>query len=158
MRCAGRETWLNFTRSSQRQRRADGCLICDVKLNMRCTERLQAFAHNALREFRFVAVATQVAEVEMAQIGRNDFLNAIGSGFVGEMAVTAEDALLQTPRTMRTILQHFYIVIGFKDERVRGANALEHKLGDVPEVGGKADVAAGRVQDEASRVLRVMRD
>ncbi len=86
-------------------------MICDVQLDVSCTECLQAFGHHALCEFGFVAISTQVAEVKMAQIGRHDFLDAIGGGFVREMAVTAEDALLQTPRAMRTILQHLHVVI-----------------------------------------------
>ena len=46
----------------------------------------------------------------------------------------------------RTILQHLHVVIGFEHEHVRGADAFEHQLGDVAEVGGKTDIAGGGAQ------------
>ena len=91
---------------------------------MRCTECLQAFLHHAFREFGFVAVATQVTEVKMAQIGRHDFCDAIGGGFVREMTVTAEDALLDAPRTAGVVLEQFHVVVRFEHESVRAADAI----------------------------------
>lgn len=108
---------------------------------MRCAKGLQALGHHSLREFGFVAVATKVAQVKMTQIGRHDFLNTIGGGFVGEMAVSTKDALLQAPWTMRTILQHLHVVIGFEHQGVRAADAIQHQLCDVTEVCGETDVA-----------------
>ena len=81
-----------------------------------------------------------------------------GGGDVREMSVASEDALLERPRAARTILQHLHVVIGFKDEDVRGADAVEHELGGVAEVGGEADVAAGRPQKKSDGVLRVVWD
>jgi len=74
------------------------------------------------------------------------------------MAVTAKDALLEAPRTAWAILQHLHVVIGLKDEDVRGVDAVEHQLGGVAEVGGEADVARGGAEQIANRILRVMRN
>lgn len=145
-------------RSSKRQRGAGRVLAGDVQLHVARAEGLQAIGHDALREFGFVAIAAQVAEVEMSQVAGHDFRDAIRGGFVGEMAVPAEDALLQTPRAMRTILQHLHVVIGFEHERVGFADALQHELCDVAKVGGEPDAAAIGAQDEADRVLRVVRN
>jgi hypothetical protein len=81
-----------------------------------------------------------------------------GGGDVREMAVAAEDALLERPRAARTILQHLHVVVGFEDEDVRGADAVEHEPGGVAEVGGEADVAARGAQKKSDGVLRVVRD
>ena len=123
---------------------------------MRGAELLQTFGHDAQGKVRFVAFAAQVGEVEMFQVGAHDLRDGFGGGFVREMAVSAEDALLETPRTARTILQHLHVVIGFEDEDVRGADAVEHHPGHVAEVGDEADVAAGRAQKKSNRVLRVV--
>jgi len=72
--------------------------------------------------------------------------------------VTAEDALLQRPRTTRTFLQHFHVVVGFKHEHVRGADAFEHELGDVAEIGGKTKIAGGGANQKTDRILRVVRN
>ena len=121
-------------------------------------ERLQAIGHDALRQLRLVAIATQVAEVEMLQVAGHDFGDAIRRRFVREMAVPAEDALLQAPRAMRAILQHAHVVIGFEHKRIGFADTFQHELGDVAEVGGKTDAAAIRAQHEPHRVLCVVRD
>ena len=74
------------------------------------------------------------------------------------MAVPAEDALLERPRAARAILQHLHVVVGFEDEDVRGADAVEHEPGGVAEVGGEADVAARGAQQKSDRILGVVRD
>ena len=81
---------------------------------MRGPDFLEALLHHAESQLWFVAITAQVAEKQMAQVAGHDFGGAIGSSLVGEMAVSAEDALLQTPRAMDAILQHFHVVIGFE--------------------------------------------
>ena len=58
----------------------------------------------------------------------------------------------------RAILQHLHVVIRLEHEHIRRANAFEHQFRHVTEVGGKTDVADGRVQQITDRVLRVVRD
>ena len=125
---------------------------------MRRADVMELLGHDVLREFGLVAFAAQVREVKMPQPGGHDLRGGFGGGHVREMAVPAEDALLERPRTARTILQHLHVVVGFEDEDVRGADAVEHELGGMAEVGGKADVAARGAQKKSDRVLRVVRN
>ncbi len=125
---------------------------------MRRADVVELLGHDVLREFGLVAFAAQVGEVKVAQPGGHDLRGGFGGGHVREMAVAAEDALLERPRAARTILQHLHVVVGFEDEDVRGADAVEHEPGGVAEVGGEADVAARSAQQKSDGVLRVVRD
>ena len=125
---------------------------------MRRADVMELFGHDVLREFRLVAFAAQVGEVKVAQSGGHDLRSGFGGGHVREMAVAPEDALLKRPRAARTILQHLHVVIGFEDEDVRGADAVEHEFGRMAEVGDEADVAARRPQKKSDGVLRIVRD
>jgi len=115
------------------------------------------FGHDVLREFGGIAFPAQVRQVKLPQTGRHDLGDGLGSRDVGNMAVTAEDALFERPRTARTILQHLYVVVGFEDEDVRVADAFKNQFCDVAKVGGEADIARGGVENEANRVLGVVR-
>jgi hypothetical protein len=119
---------------------------------------MELLGHDVLREFRLVTFAAQVGEVKVAQFGGHDLRGGFGGGDVREMAVAAEDALLEAPRAARAILQHLHVVIGFEHEDVCGADAVEHELGCVAEVGGKADVADVGAEQVADRILCVVRD
>ena len=119
---------------------------------------MELLGHDVLREFGLITFAAQVGEVKVAQFGGHDLRGGFGGGHVREMAVAAKDALLEAPRAARTILQHLHIMIGFEDEDVRGADAVEHEPGRVAEVGDEADVAARRPQKKSDRVLRVVRN
>ena len=119
---------------------------------------VELLGHDVMREFGFVAFAAEMGEVKMAQFGGHDLRGGFGGGFVGKMAVTTENALLETPRPARTILEHFHVVIGFKDEHVRRTNTLEDQFRHVAEVGGKTDVAGGRAQQITDGVLSVVRN
>jgi len=102
---------------------------------------MKLLGHDVFGERGRVTFAAQMREVKLFQIGGHDLRDGLGGGDVGDVAVPAEDALLQRPRAARTILQHLHIVIGFEDEDVRDADAFQHELGDVAEVGGESDVA-----------------
>ena len=119
---------------------------------------LKARAHHAVREFGAVAFSAQVAEIKTAQTGGHDRLGGIRGVFVGEMSMSAEDALFEAPRPADGVLQHFDIVVAFKDENVGGANAFDDQFGDVSQVGGEANVAAAGVQEKSNGILGVMRD
>ena len=119
---------------------------------------MELLGHDVLREFGLVAFAAQVREVKLLQPGGHDLRDGVGGSGVGDVAVASEDALLQRPRAARTILQHLHVVIGFEHEDVRGADAVEHELGGVAEVGGKPDVPGRGAQNKSDRILRVVRN
>ena len=101
---------------------------------------VEALVHDVMRQFGLVAFAAQMGEVKMAQFGGHDLRGGFGGGIIREMAVTAKNALLETPRAARTILQHLHIVIGFEHQDVRWTDAFEHQFRHVTEVGDEGDV------------------
>ena len=64
---------------------------------MRRADVMELLGHDVLREFGLVAFAAQVGEVKIFQFRRHDLRGGFGGGHVGEMAVPAEDALLERP-------------------------------------------------------------
>ena len=64
-------------------------------------------AHGLMREFRTIAVAAQVTEVKMFEVRGDNFAGELRGGVVGEVAVPADDALLDAPWAARVILEHF---------------------------------------------------
>jgi len=119
---------------------------------------VELFGHDVLREFRLVTFAAQMGEIEVAQAVGHDLRGGLGGGDVGEVAVAAEDALLETPRTARTILQHLHVMIGFEHEDIGGADAVEDEPGGVAKVGGEAEVAGGGANQITNGILRVVRN
>ena len=119
---------------------------------------LKAAAHDPMGQFRAIALAAQVAEIQMPQLCGHDLFGGSGSVFVGQVAVAAQDALFKTPRSAHAILQHLYVVIGFEHERIGWADAFNDKPGHVTEVGDESDVRAVGAEQKAHGVLRVVRD
>jgi hypothetical protein len=81
----------------------------------------------------------------------------ISRSVIGQMTVPTENALFQTPRATRIVLQHLHIVIRFKDENISGANAFDNQFGAVTEVGEKTNFASGRVQKKSDGINRIVR-
>jgi hypothetical protein len=129
-----------------------------VELDVGRADVMKLFGHDVLREFWHVTFAAQVGEVKVVQFGGHDLRGGFGGGHVREMAVTSENALFEAPGAARTILEHLHIVVGFEDEDIRGADAVEHEPGHVAEVGDEADIAARRPQKESDGVLGVVRN
>jgi hypothetical protein len=144
--------------NSQLKRRTWHTLGGELKLDVGCADLLELFTHHPSGEFGLVAFTAQVGEVEVFQFGGHDLRGGFGGGLVREMAVASENALLQAPRAVDTILQQLHIMIGFEDEDVRGARALNDQFRHVTEVGDETDVAGGGVQQKADGVLGVVRD
>jgi len=61
-------------------------------------DSLQPLMDNAESEGRIIALAAQVSEIQLSQTGGHDLLRGVSAGFIGQMAVSPENALLQTPR------------------------------------------------------------
>lgn len=132
-------------------------LIGNGELDMGGADLLEAAGHDVAGEAGLVALAAEVGEVEVFELGGHDLGGGVGGGFVGEMAVAAEDALLQAPGTA-AFLEELDVVVGLEHEDVGGANAVENEFGDVAEVGGEGDVAGGGAQEETNGVLSIVRD
>ena len=102
---------------------------------------LQARADHAMRQFRPIAITTQVSQIQMLQLRRNDLRGDFSSGFVGKMPVPAQNALFQAPRPPRIVLEHFHVVVGLQQQNVGLTNALDHQLGGMAKIGQKTDVS-----------------
>src|ERR1039458_8082423 len=88
---------------SKFQRRARHVLRGDLHLDVGGADFLEAVGHDAVGQLGLVALAAQVREVKLAQFGGHDLRGGFGGGFVVQMAVAAEDALLDALRAARTI-------------------------------------------------------
>jgi len=121
-------------------------------------DALQTVIHHALGQRGPVAFAAQVAKVQMTQLGGHELLRGIGGGFVREMAMAAEDALLETPGPVRAILQQLDIVIGFEQQNIGRAQPIQDEFGHLAEVGQKSDIHAGGAQKIPDRILGVVQD
>ena len=118
---------------------------------------LKPFADDPVREFRAIAVAAEVAEIQVTQLSRHNLFGGIGGTVVGEVSVAAEDALLEAPRAAGVFLQEFYIVIGFQQENIGSADAFDDQSGGVTKVGEETDVAGRGVEQESDGIGGVMR-
>ena len=119
---------------------------------------LEAFTHGVDRTFGLIAIAAQVAEIQMAQPSGDDLLNNPRGVLVREMAVPAQDALLDAPRPLGVFLKELQVVVGFQQQHVRGADAFHDEFCGVAEVGQKANVSRARADQEPNRIVCVMRD
>lgn len=72
--------------------------------------------------------------------------------------MTSLNALFQTPRTVRTILQHLDVVVRFQHEGVCVADAFRDEPCDVPKVGGETNICGGGAQQETRWVLGIVRN
>ena len=125
---------------------------------MRSSDAGEPLLDDPQRQFRPVALAAQVAEVEMPKVGRHDLLGRIRRGIVREVSMPAQDSLLEAPRPARAILQHFDIVVGFQHQGVGGPDSIQHQTIDVPKIGEKPKITRRRAQEKPNRILRVVRD
>lgn len=87
------------------------------------------------REFRTVAIAAEVPEVDVAEVRMNNGFQGIGGRFVGEVAVAAGNALLETPGPARIVLEQFQVVIGFQHKHVGSADSFANQAGGMAKIG-----------------------
>ena len=67
------------------------------------------------------------------------------------------DPLFHRPRPLRIILQKFFVVVRFDDERVHPAQALDQHLGGATEIGDVTEGPRSGVKSETDWIDRVMR-
>ena len=96
---------------------------------------MQPFAHDLTRQLRTIAVAAEMAKIEMAQCGRNDPLGDFRRRDVGEVTMAAQDALFDAPGPPGILLEQLQIMIGFQQQYIGRPDALDHEVGGVTEVG-----------------------
>src|SRR6266536_6463012 len=82
---------------SQRQGGAGDILGGGLDPDMRGADFRERLGDDAMGQFRPVTIGAEVAEVKMAQFGRDNLPGDLGGGVVGKMPVPAEDALLDAP-------------------------------------------------------------
>lgn len=140
----------------QRECGAGDILVRDRERNVGCADLLQALRHDGLREFRFIALTAQMAQVEVTKIAGHDFLGGVGSGGIGKVPVTSKNSLLETPRPTSAILEQLHIVIGLQHKHVRRADSLRHKFCHVTQVGEESNVRSIGAKKVSDGVLRVV--
>ena len=99
-----------------------------------------------------------MTEHHALQFSAQELLDNGGRGGVRQMAVARLDPLLHRPRPMRIVLQKFFVVIRFDHQRVHFAQALDHHLGRVSEIGDEPERAFSGVKRVTDRIDRVMRN
>ena len=72
--------------------------------------------------------------------------------------MATKDALLQTPGSVGTFLQHSYVVIGLEYKHIGGASAFADQPCHVPQIGGKPDIPTAGSEHETDGVLCVVRN
>lgn len=125
---------------------------------MRSAEPLQAGADGAMGNGGPVAVAAQMAKIEVRKISGDDLFRELRGGIVGEMPVPAQDALLGGPRPARVIMEHLHIVIGFEHEHMGRAHAFDDKPRGMAKIGEETDVARDGAEEETHGITGVVRD
>ena len=103
-----------------------------------------------------VALAAQMAEIQMPQVGGHDLLGGIRGGFIGEMSMPAQNALLQTPGAAWTILQHLHVMVGFQHQRMGRLDPFEHQPRGMAQVRQETDVPGAGAEQVTHRVLGVV--
>jgi len=115
-------------------------------------------AHSLCRQFRRIAVATEVPKHRATELPFEEFAEDTGSSGVRKMAMPRHDALFDAPWALGAGLQEFLIVIRLDDDSVRGADSLVHELGGKPEIREKSKGGATMVENEADRLHRIVGD
>ena len=138
------------------ERRAGPVLKSCFHLNMPRPDAVEALADDAMGQFGAIAIAAQVGQVNPLQFSRNNLLRKLRRRVVREMAVSAQDALLDAPRSLRIVLQELQVVIGFEQEDVRRAHPFDNQLGGVAKVTATGASAAALPDITGSETVLVM--
>jgi len=106
-----------------------------------------------------IVLLGKMREDEMARAGVEGV--RIGEKFaddgIGKMAGAAHHALLDVPG-IRPDLQHFEIVIRFKNQEIGFAEMMFDQLGQISEIGDNGDFGAVGAEGVANGIDRVVRD
>jgi len=84
------------------------------------------------------------------------FLDYSGGCVVRKMSVPRLDSLFYRPRTVRIILQKFFVVIGFDHERLYSSQTFHDHFRGVTEIGNETEPARAGIKREPDRIDRVV--
>src|SRR5687768_10807245 len=107
---------------------------------------IKAILNDGAGEFGFVAVAAEMAEVNVLKICGDKLSEDGCSRFIAEMPVTTHDSLFDAPRTAKIVLQQLHVVVCFENEDVGRANPFHDELGGVTEISEETDATTVRAQ------------
>ena len=93
----------------------------------------------------------------MAQFRGDDLFDDSGGVVVREVAVPAQDALLDAPGPFGVRLEQFQVMIGFEQQHVRDADAFDDEIRGVAEVSQETDVARAGANQETDRIVGIVR-
>jgi hypothetical protein len=145
-----------LNQAGEDQRGAGDVRRGDLDLDVAGADAFETLAEHAAGDLGAVAVAAQVAEVQVPQAGRGHLLDRVGGGIVGKMSVAAKDSLFEAPRPPGIVLEQFDVVVGFQEQGVGVAHAFDNEFGDIAEIGDKAEVARGSAQQESDGILGIV--
>ena len=138
-RCVGRGTL-------QGQCRGRVALNGQFQTNVRRADSLETLRHNLSSQVRAIALATKMPEVQVAKISGDQLFDGVGGSLIGQVTMASENSLLQTPRAMRAILDHFDVMVGFEDQDVCLPDTIQDHSIDVAKVGKEANVSTDAPQ------------
>src|SRR2546427_11178158 len=101
---------------SKRQGGAGDILRGGLDPDMGGADFREGLGDDAMGQFRPVTIGAEVAEVKLAQLGRDNLPGDFSGSVVGKVAVPAEDALLDAPRAFGGVLQQLEVMVGFWSE------------------------------------------
>jgi len=140
----------------QRINRGGDILRSDRYYHMFGADFIERFTDDKPRQFGPIAVSAEVPQIELLQVARYNFLNRESRGVIGKMSMPAEDSLFDAPGASQVILEHLHVMVRFQHQDVGGPNSLNDKLGGVAQVGEKANIPAGRSEQETDRVVGIV--
>ena len=98
-------------------------------------------ANCAACQLRRVAVAAEMSEHHALDFSQEQFLDDVRRRYVREVTMTRLDSLFYRPRPMRIILQEFFVMIRFNDERLDLAQPFHNHFRRVAEIGDETEAA-----------------
>lgn len=115
-------------------------------------------ANGFRRQFRRIAIATEVPKDSATELSFEEFAEDTGSSGIGKVAMPRHDALFDAPWALGAGLKEFFVVVRLNDHSVRGAHSLVHELGGKPQIREKSKGGPAVVENEADRLHRIMGD
>ena len=102
-----------------------------------------------------VAFAAEVGEKHLPEGVAGDVGEQGGGHLVGEVALAAEDALLEGPGA-RAAVDEILVVVGFENDELAAAEAFAGDGGGDAEIGGDAESRGAGGQDEPDGIIGIV--
>jgi hypothetical protein len=118
---------------------------------------VQSSAHRVEGEFGPVAIAAQMSQVKVLKPSGDDLFGEVGGGFIAEMAMAAEDPLLDAPGAAPVVLEQFQIMVGLEQQHMGGADPLNRQFGGAAQISQQADIDQRRSDEQTDWILRIVR-